>query len=466
MFHFTDLASLLPRQLNLSSPGASRFEELLSAASHELSWSAQMDASDLLPIAERFPPISDVQACQVAEFLTQNEVGLRIGASALQFDDLCVSAPATYGAFRNTPYFTGLLKASELIGTLWILLARIRIRDRRLSDAANVLIRVIKLARILYRGAGDIAWFECAKRLMGYAMSVIDEFLLNSSGAEGLENIIEALDCIDTCLVAYLGAMVSDDIRDLVVTLADPRNNNTSGNAVTRILNSPYCSSLYGRARGYKLDQVDQFRPSEEKVKAIIEVVSRSAPPLDVVETIKAIAQSYDDWCVRFRYDLSATMISGLENVAPELQFTSEASHGRCDAVTAESLAVCSRNALGLLLVGDIVAVANVAARRLLVVAWGASLEISVARVKLAIAIFERVRGVRVRSINQLCDDGPLARPPVDLLSHAPLEYLPDDRLVIDPSREEVCKLLECPADLLFELKWAVPPARDAGHTK
>jgi hypothetical protein len=200
------------------------------------------------------------------------------------------------------------------------------------------------------------------------------------------------------------------------------------------------------------------------KTRAIVGAATNSQTVVDLERTLSCLARNYESFRDAFQRDMGARM--GLENpeadqssVWPEeLQLTAQDALVPSRVLVSEAARRLASipNALGLLVLRDIVRAVNAAVDRLLALLWRPLLDLDATRLMLAVVRFERSCGRRPDSAEEALGDGAMFGASVDRLTGVRLKFMPARHVIVGPSFETVSARIAYLPDA-FPLEWPVP---------
>ena len=122
-------------------------------------------------------------------------------------------------------------------------------------------------------------------------------------------------------------------------------------------------------------------------------------------------------------------------------------------------------NAVGLLLVNEIVRYAN-AAKRLNIIPWRNFVNGQAMTLMLGVRWFFRAHHNYPESAQQVVDDGILSSLPFEPVTGLALEFLRDRHLILGPSLNEICPVIPSLPSDAPPLEWQIPGEGERGHSR
>jgi hypothetical protein len=117
---------------------------------------------------------------------------------------------------------------------------------------------------------------------------------------------------------------------------------------------------------------------------------------------------------------------------------------------------VAATNALGLLILRDVLEAANAIIDRLIIVPWRDAINIEFVQVLLAVRQSQKKYGTTPAETAQLVEDGLLPMIPTDRLTGEPIRILPEKNQIAGPELELIRTLMAYPLDAP-EVRWRIP---------
>lgn len=501
---YLELARLLPHSLNLVRPESSVAYSLLSAAADQLSPKRLVEAvSPYEPIGTKSCPVHSSDIAALTEELSLNHDALFYIEESVSYRDFIIPAVPVYGASRTAcDATTRLLAAAYRLQDLLYLKGVVCTARAEYDSVASTIVTLFRFGDMLCSGVGDLRWYGSGTRSTRFARRQIRNLLMTDISVEIIQRMLDAIGDQGTRVAGYLQAMLSDFVRDVLVTFAECEKQLQFSKGVYEAFSFPLFDQLClepsteeqipsmqrkdarnwlspthlgemrvtllkilgSRSNATPPCSVYRQRLPKSKIDAIVTVLEKCKTCFSATDTVICLGRSFDAWREAFSGSLQSKMSLTEPNCRddslwPEdFQLTAYYAIAPPDYLVSRTAGelVTLENALGVLLLRDIVRVANATAQRLIVVPWRNALEDEVARLLLGVRLFQKRHRCRPTSVDELLDEGILTQQPIDRLTGVALQLSPTADQILGPSLDIVRKFAFYPADAP-KLEWAVP---------
>jgi hypothetical protein len=382
--------------------------------------------------------LSDEQARDAQSMVESWSVVLYSIRTAARVNDFRLQATTQFGESRSRAFLEKSATNFYSIIDALLLSARLEARSGKTSVMDDVL-NAISLGTQLCIGGGDTLVYLLGERTRKKVFPVITEALkADLSTEDGLFNLLGELDRSAAC-EGWLQSVLSDRIRDAIISFAEINKQLSDGHLCTEALNS-LLTNLFSQANN---SDESTLTTTDNRRQAICDGLDLNPFPFDVRRTVDLLNVLYVSHCRKFyerlpeQYEQIVNQ-QLLENAWPEsFQFTSDLP----PPTSSEIEAIKDRlrhavNPLGTLLLRDITRTFDREINSGLALVWSSLIEIDTARIMVGGYLFKHRFGRFPIEIEQLCDTGILPNLPTDRLTGLPLTLSPDRTSILVTPRD------------------------------
>jgi hypothetical protein len=456
-YSYYELARLFPRDLMLTDDAAPRPRsvDFLETAVSQVA-RLDIDYAMYLPHRGKFIGIPNPVAIRLETILAANREAFSLATMAVEQRDFCLAAKPRYGTSRVTEQMNAIISAVSHLIDLLCLKGCLAIEKEDVDVAADCGLTLLRLSNMLCLGGGDFEFYRTGHFGRIWALTILRKIL--DFARVDIETLRVSRDTIRAIVgpdEGYLQSVLSDAMRDAIVAFIQNGGDIRSPVEVQQWLNSPY--ARYLSEAGSLPDSGSEMvvASSEQRNRRIVETLGSSERPLDVIETVRSLARTYDLYRSAFADRLSARMadielqLSGQGIWPEELQLTSTHRVTATSAFGAPLAALISRepNLFGRLVVRDITRAADFALERMTFLPWKIRLFAEAIGLMLACREYELRFAMVPRSVDVLCEVGILDRKPIDPMSGFELTISPDGRTIQGPPIQSISKFISLAAD-------------------
>lgn len=475
-YSYYELASCLPSDLLLAEEPTSRWphsrsRELLALAASRTVHSDRVDLSLVVPYAGEYSPLSADEIEDITEIVRLNSDALFVIARAVECQEFRVPASPVFGASRITAAASEMITAVSYLQDILCAQGRLQLAEGKVDAATCCIGNLLGLGDMLCAGGGDMDFYQLGHRARMRVCWMIREFLLcEHCGVEELQKLSVTLKPRSGSTEGYLQSCLSDFYRDVLATFAAYGDDISSPEDLRRWLNNPLVRRLSTSARSR--GQYDQTwdANTEFKVVAICRALESNTSPFDAFHTTHELVELYNLFRDAFANRLDTRMADiqcrqARSVVWPEeFQLTSPYVGVVPDTLVAQTARTASSfpNALGKLIIRDIVRAADSVVQQLLIIPWRTRLEMEAIHLIVANCEYQLRCKKRPRSLDELRFAGLLNRAPCDPLTGSQLCMSANGTSVIGPSSSDLRAITSIVSDFP-DLRWEIPKMERKG---
>jgi hypothetical protein len=298
----------------------------------------------------------------------------------------------------------------------------------------------------------NLDWYIVANLTMHWAIMLILWMANATREVTHDEKLLECLERYEPSLSSYVASMSGELFHEVVATFAmvDAK---TAGALVTRaIVQSSLPKQIYS---DYSGDEHVSNERLTTKGEMLVRVLKENPNPLLPDETLRLLGDSYRHLRGEFVSNMRSALNLGslnprIDQLWPDWFQLTSANVGQPPGEPAVELTevTVTPNALGLLLLRDVMRAANTRIRRLLLVPWREQLDVEACRLILATNVFQTRFGTFPKSTDQLLECGILRKETRDRLTGVRLDINRKTGQITGPSLPQIQSVLqEFPVD-------------------